>query len=140
MAVLRRSPLGLALAALLLATSSAGASGLRSGGTGGANAHAYAIKVVVPGQSGGATPTVAAPPRAVQFSGSFSYGDAGAVTAGSATASVAAESGTTASASASAEVESLSLFGGEITASSVVVHAQASAKPGSATGDASGST
>src|SRR5438477_6882309 len=112
MAVLRRSPLGLALVALLLATSSAGASGLRSAATGGATAHAYAIKVVVPGQSGGATPTVAAPPNAVQFSGSFSYG--GAVTAGSTTASVTAEAGTTASASASAEVESLSLFGGEV--------------------------
>jgi murein DD-endopeptidase MepM/ murein hydrolase activator NlpD len=135
----KRSPFGLALASLLLATASAGASGLQSA-TGGAAAHAYAIKVVVPGQAGGATPTVSAPPSAVQFSGSFSYGDAGAVTAGATNASVTAVAGTNASASATAEVDSLSLFGGEITASSVVVHAQATAKPSSATGDAAGST
>src|SRR5918911_1298535 len=39
---------------------------------------------------------------------------------------------------ASAEVTSLSLFNGEVTASDVVAHAKASAKPGAATGDLSG--
>jgi murein DD-endopeptidase MepM/ murein hydrolase activator NlpD len=79
----------------------------------------------------------------VQFSGGFSYGkDANGnplVTTGSANASVSAVAGTNASATASAEVSSLSLFGGEITASSVVAHASATAKLGSATGSVSGS-
>ena len=138
--MLKRTPLAIGLALTLLATASAGASDARWTAVGGATARAYGIRVVVPGQAGGATPTVSAPPDAVQFSGGFSYGDAGTVSTGSANASVSATAGTTASATASAEVSSLSLFNGEITASSVVAHASATAHPGSATGDDNGTS
>ena len=123
----------------VLSTASAGASEWRVSASGGATAHAYGIKVVVPGQPGAATPTVSAPRDAVQFSGGFTYGDGGIVTTGSANASVSAVSGTNASASANAEVSTLSIFHGEIAATSVVAQASATAKPGSATGNSTGS-
>ena len=133
----RRTPLAAVLVLTLLSTASAGASGWRAAQSGGATAHAYAIRVIVPGQSGAATPTLSAPPAQVQFSGAFSYN--GLVTAASANASVSTVSGTNASATAAADVSSLSLFNGEITASSVSAHAQATARAGSASGDANGS-
>jgi hypothetical protein len=135
--VLKRTPFAILLALTLLSTASAGASGWSGSAAGGATAQAYGIRVVVPGQTGASTPTVSAPPDAVQFSGGFSYN--GIVTAASANASVSAASGTNASATASAEVSSLSLFDGEITASSVSARAESSARPGSATGDVNGS-
>jgi murein DD-endopeptidase MepM/ murein hydrolase activator NlpD len=52
---------------------------------------------------------------------------------------VSAEAGTHATAAAAAEVSSLSLFNGEITASSISAHAQATATSASATGDTNGS-
>jgi murein DD-endopeptidase MepM/ murein hydrolase activator NlpD len=52
---------------------------------------------------------------------------------------VSAETGTRATATAAAEVTSLSIFNGEITASSVSAHAQATATASSTTGDANGS-
>lgn len=133
-----RVTLATVLALVLLSTASAGASGWRSAATGGATANAYGIKIVVPGQTGGSTPTVTAPPDSVQFSGAFSYGDGGLVTATSVDASVSADAGTDATASASAEVDSLSIFGGEITASSVVGSAHAVGKQSGASGDTSG--
>jgi len=141
--VATRLPFVIASALILLTTSSAGASGWQAAAApGGATAQAYGIKVVAPG-GGGATPTVSAPPDSVQFSGGFSYGkDANGnpiVSTGSANASVSAVAGTNASATASAEISSLSLFNGEITASSVVARAEATAKPGSATGSSTGS-
>jgi murein DD-endopeptidase MepM/ murein hydrolase activator NlpD len=136
--VLTRTPLAIAFCLLLLSTSSAGAAGRSADATGGATARAYGITVVVPGQAAGGTPTVSAPPDAVQFSGGFNYN--GVVTTGSANASVSAVSGTNATATASAEVSSLSVFNGEITASSIKASAHAVAKPGSATGDSSGTS
>ncbi len=138
--MLKRAPFGIFLGLTLLATASAGASSWQAAADGGATAQAYGIRVVVPGQAGGSTPTVSAPPDAVQFSGGFTYGDNGIVTTGSANASVSAVSGTEATASASAEVSSLSMFGGEITAADVVANAHADAKATSATGDINGST
>jgi murein DD-endopeptidase MepM/ murein hydrolase activator NlpD len=142
----KRASLVIVLALTLLTSASAGASGLQRAASGGATARAYGIKVVVPGQSGGETPTVSAPPDAVQFSGGFVYGETTGPTGdkvalvgtGSANASVSAVAGTNASATASAEVSTLSIFGGEITAVSVVAHASATAKPGSATGNNTG--
>lgn len=140
----KRLPFGIVLALTLLSTASAGASQWRTSATGGATAHAYGIKVIVPGQAGGATPTLSAPPDAVQFSGGFTYGSGAdgspLVTTGSANASVSAVAGTNATASAAAEVSSLSVFGGEITASSVDARASATATPGSATGNTTGSS
>jgi murein DD-endopeptidase MepM/ murein hydrolase activator NlpD len=141
--VAKRLPFVVVLALTLLSSASAGASGWQAAAPGGATASAYGIKVVVPGQSGGATPTISAPPDKVQFSGGFSYGTGAnaspAVTTASADASVSAQAGTNATATASAEVASLSLFNGEITATSVTAHASATAKPGSATGAVAGS-
>jgi murein DD-endopeptidase MepM/ murein hydrolase activator NlpD len=135
--VLKRVPFGLALASTLLLTASAGASSWQASADGGATAQAYGVRVVVPGQAGGATPTVSAPPDAVQFSGGFSYN--GVVSTGSANASVSAVSGTEATATASAEVSNVSIFNGEITASDVAAHAHADAQAAAATGDINGS-
>jgi murein DD-endopeptidase MepM/ murein hydrolase activator NlpD len=141
--VLKRTALA-PLAALLLLTAASADAGWQSAQAAGATARAQAIRVVVPGQSGAATPTVSAPNDQVQFSGSFAYGEdpvthAPIVTTGSANASASAVSDSEAAATASAEVNSLSVFGGEITASSVVAQAHASARAGAAKGDISGS-
>ncbi|TMK70708.1 MAG: hypothetical protein E6G50_07435, partial [Actinobacteria bacterium] len=143
MPVAKRSSLVVLVALTLLTAASAGAGGTEGTATGGATATAYGIKVIAPGQTGGATPTVSAPPDAVQFSGGFSYGAGTSgvlVSTGSANASVSATSGTNASATASAEISTLSVFGGEVTATSVVAHASATAKPGSAAGNDTGTT
>jgi len=143
MPVAKRASLALLVALTLLTSASAGASGSQTAAAGGATATAYGIKVIVPGQAGGATPTISAPNDQVQFSGGFSYGTGTSgplVSTGSANASVSATSGSNAIATASAEVSSLNVFNGEITAGSIVAHASATAKPGSATGDISGST
>jgi murein DD-endopeptidase MepM/ murein hydrolase activator NlpD len=134
---LKRVAATVVLVLAVLATGSAGVPGSRAADSGLATAHAYGIRVIVPGQAGAATPTVAAPPAQVQFSGAFSYN--GLVTAGSANSSVSADAGTHATATAAAEVTSLSIFNGEITASSISAHAQATATSASATGDANGS-
>ena len=128
----------LPLAVALLVTGSVGASS--GAGSAGALARAYAIRVVVPG-AGAATPTISSPPSDATAPGSgFSYtGSEGiAVTTGSYVASVQSDSTGNPFANASAEVTNLSLFNGEVTASDVVAHAKASAKPGAATGDLSG--
>ncbi len=133
--MVKRLAIGLALVVALLAV---GSPGVSAPGRGGAAASAYAIKVVAP-SGGSATKTVTAPPDAVEFGGGFTYpADGTIVTSGSFTASASADAGQTAYATASSEVTSLSLFGGELTASDVTARAKASAKPGSATGDLSG--
>ena len=132
------------LAALtLLATASADA-GWQGAAASGATARAQAIRIAVPGASGGATPAVSAPNDQVLFSGGFSFGEdptthAPLVTTGSANASASASTNVEASATASAEVNNLNVFNGEITASSVVAQAHASASAGAAKGDSSGS-
>jgi len=129
----------LPLALALLATGSIGAS---SGAeTAGALARAYAIRVVVPGSAGAATPTITSPPSdAVAPGSAFSYSspEGVAVTADSYVASVQADSKDNPFANASAEVTNLSLFGGEVTASDVVARSKSSSRPGTATGDMSG--
>jgi murein DD-endopeptidase MepM/ murein hydrolase activator NlpD len=134
--VVKRGSVGLLLALSFLLAASADA-GRRQSDAAGATARAYAIQVVVPGQTGAATPTASAPDDQVVFTGGFDYNHL--VTTGSANASASAVSGTSASASASAEVNDLSVFGGEITASSVVAQANARARAGAANGDISGS-
>lgn len=140
--VLTRAQLALLVALALLATGPAGAE-LRSPQPTGAAAHAFAIRVVVPGQPGGATPTVNAPGESVQFSGTFTYGTDPAtgnpiVNTGSANASVSALSGPTARASASADVSNFSAFGGEIVASSIAAVAHAQSRAGAGNGDVNG--
>jgi hypothetical protein len=134
--LLARASIGLGLA---LAVLTAGAAGAAAPSQAGATARAFAIRVVVPGQPGLATTTVAAPPDQVQFSGGASYPpDASLLAAGSYTASASAGGGQSAYANASSEVTSVSLFGGEITAAAVVARARATARPGKAVGDLSG--
>src|SRR5207244_9058567 len=72
--VAKRAPLVVVLALTLLSCASAGASGWKAVASGGASARAYGIKVIVPGQAGGATPTVSDPNDAVQFIDGFSFG------------------------------------------------------------------
>jgi murein DD-endopeptidase MepM/ murein hydrolase activator NlpD len=120
-------------AACVLAVGASGGSADRSAG---ATARAWAIKVIVPGQAGGGTRILAAPDDAVAFDGAFSYPDDGSVvTAGSVTTSVSATSGTQASAGATSQVTSLTLFKGELVASSVTGETHASAGTASASGD-----
>jgi murein DD-endopeptidase MepM/ murein hydrolase activator NlpD len=132
------------LSALLLLTTAAADAGWQRGQAAGATARAQAIRVVVPGQPGGATPTVSAPNDQVLFSGGFAYGEdpathAPIITTGSANASASAATDVEASATASAEVNNLNVFNGEIAATSIVAQAHASARAGAAKGDTSGS-
>jgi Peptidase family M23 len=133
--VLARASIVLGLAVALL---TAGAVRAAAPSQAGATARAFAIRIVVPGQPGLATTTVGAPPDAVQFSGGASYpADGSLLVAGSYTASASAGGGQTAYGNASSEVTSVSLFGGEVTASAVIAEAKATARPGKAAGDLS---
>ena len=132
----KRAPVAFVVALLLL-TAAAADAGWQQAGASGATARAYAIRVVVPDQPGAETPTVTAPEDSVVFSGSFDYNKL--VTSGSANASASAVAGPAATATASAEVDDLSLFGGEITAKTVVAQAHAEARAGAAKGDIAGS-
>jgi len=141
--VLKRATVAPLAALLLLASASADA-GWQSGSTAGATARAQAIRVVVPGQSGGATQAVSAPNDQVLFSGGFSYGEdptthAPLISTGSANASASASTDVEASASASAEINNLNVFNGEIQATSIVAQAHATARAGAANGDSTGS-
>jgi murein DD-endopeptidase MepM/ murein hydrolase activator NlpD len=124
------------LGGVLLAGSAAATPSERSGG---ASARAYAIRIVLPDGSGASTPTVSAPTDSVVFGGALAYPDANGVTITSSTASASAHAGQAPLAGASSEVTGLSLFGGEISASSVHAKAQARANGKGATGDFKGS-
>jgi murein DD-endopeptidase MepM/ murein hydrolase activator NlpD len=126
-------PVLLAVAAVL----AVGAGDTSADRSAGATARAWAIKVIVPGQDGASTRVSAAPPDAVAFDGAFAYPtDGSIVNASSVTTSVSATSGTQANAGATAQVTSLSLFKGEIVASTVTGETHASAGTASASGDA----
>jgi murein DD-endopeptidase MepM/ murein hydrolase activator NlpD len=140
--VLKRAIVAPLAAVLLLAAASADA-GRQGAQASGSTARAQAIRVVVPNGPGGATPAVSAPDDHVAFSGGFTYEDpathAPLVTTGSANASASASTDVEASATASAEVNNLNVFNGEITASSIVAQAHATARAGAAKGDTAGS-
>jgi murein DD-endopeptidase MepM/ murein hydrolase activator NlpD len=140
--VFKRAPAALFALLSLLAASSADAE-RQAAVPAGATAHAFAIRVTVPGQPTAATPTVSAPDDSVQFSGSFAYGTdpatgAPIVSTGSANASASAQAGPFAQASASAQVSTLSLFGGEITATTVAAAAHAEHRAGAGKGNVDG--
>jgi hypothetical protein len=135
-AAMRLSPL-LALASVLLLAGSAGASS--HGSQAGATASAYGIKVVVPNQAGAVSSSVSAPPSAVGFASGFAYPSDGSVlTTGPVSVSASTNVGTNARSIASSSVSSLSLFGGEVTASNITGHANASTSGQSATGSLAG--
>jgi murein DD-endopeptidase MepM/ murein hydrolase activator NlpD len=128
-----RLPLGLALASVLLLAGSAGASS--HGSQAAATASAYGVKIV-PGAS---STSVSAPPNAVGYTSGFAYPSDGSVlTTGPISVSANAEVGANARSIASSSVSSLSLFGGEVTVSSVSGHANASTSGQSATGSLAG--
>src|SRR5215468_9440848 len=140
--VLKRAIVAPLAALLLLAAASAdaGRQGVQASGS---TARAQAVRVVVPNGPGGQTPAVSAPDDHVAFSGGFSYQDPAShttlVTTGSANASASASTDVEASATASAEVNNLNVFNGEITATSIVAQAHATARIGAAKGDTAGS-
>ena len=125
--------LSIALAVLPLFLAGSPAVAESAARDGGATAQAYAIKVIVPGQTGATTAAVAG--NQVAFGVASAYPSADVVSWGSSVASASASPGQTATASATAEVSSLSLFQGEVTASSIRGSVQATATADSANGD-----
>ena len=128
------------LAALLLGIGSAGSGSSAPLPNAGGQARAFGIQVLVPG-GGSGTAAVSAPPNAASSTGGFVYaGETGeAVATGSVSASASATSGANATATATSQVSSLSLFGGEVTATSVVGRVTAATSGRSASGDVAGS-
>ncbi|HEY3051385.1 MAG TPA: M23 family metallopeptidase [Gaiellaceae bacterium] len=134
----RLAPVALALASIVAlavgpASATQGAPNLTA-------ARAFAVQVAVPGQPGGATPSVTAPPDSVGVGGSFAYpADGSVVSAGSVTYAAFANPGTSATASASAQVSTISLFGGDVTVAGVSAKSRASANAKSSSADSNGS-
>jgi murein DD-endopeptidase MepM/ murein hydrolase activator NlpD len=103
---------------VVLLSGAGGAGGAGSSAT--ASASAYAIQVVVPGQDGSGAGAISSPPDQASFGSAFAYPtDGSVVRTGSIAASTSGVSGTSAIASSSSQVQSLSVFNGEITASLV---------------------
>jgi murein DD-endopeptidase MepM/ murein hydrolase activator NlpD len=128
-----RLPLAFGFACVFLLAGSAGAS--RQAQIPGATASAYGIKIVIPGQAGASSTSVTAPRDAVASAAGFAYPtDGSIVKTGSLTASATTGVGTNATATASSEVGSLSLFGGEVTASGVVGRARGTTQRQTASG------
>ena len=104
-------------------------------------ARAFAVQVAVPGQSGGATAPVSAPPDAVGVGGSFAYpADGSVINAGSVTYGAFANPGASATSSASADISTISIFGGDVTIATVSAKAKASANSKKSSADSDGST
>jgi murein DD-endopeptidase MepM/ murein hydrolase activator NlpD len=126
---------GLAVAATLTASSATAGSAAP-----GADATAWAIRIVVPGAAGGATAVVQVPPATgEQTTASFAFPKDGSVvvtgqTSAFANTTVAAH----AQATASASVDDVSIFDGEITADSVTAQAAAQTGKASAAGSFGG--
>jgi murein DD-endopeptidase MepM/ murein hydrolase activator NlpD len=132
-------PVAVALAVTLVVLSVGSATAARSA-NGETTARAFAVQVAVPGQAGGSAASVSAPPDAVGVGGSFAYpADGSVVTAGSVTSGAFATPGSSATASASAQVSSISIFGGDVTVSSVTAKSKASANSRGSSADAQGS-
>jgi murein DD-endopeptidase MepM/ murein hydrolase activator NlpD len=134
-----RLPLVLGLGCVMLLAGSAGASS--NGSQAGATASAYGIRVVVPGQAGGSSTSVSAPPNANGSASGFAYpGDGSVVTTSALSATASTSVAATAHSLASSSVSSFSLFGGEVTASSITSRAGSSTSGQSATGTLAGSS
>jgi murein DD-endopeptidase MepM/ murein hydrolase activator NlpD len=136
--VVRLVPLALGLSlVVVLSVGSATASRSENGAT---SSRAFAVQVAVPGQAGGSAASVSAPPDAVGVGGSFAYpADGSVVNAGSVTSGAFATPGSSATASASAQVSTISIFGGDVTVSSVTAKSKASANSTGSGADSQGS-
>jgi murein DD-endopeptidase MepM/ murein hydrolase activator NlpD len=133
--VVRRATFVLGAAAVLALTGSSGVSSAVRGGT--SSAEAFAIQVSVPGQGGSTAGSVSAPPNAVGTGGAFAYPADGSVAqAASVASSVSAQGGVS---TATVTVSGLSLFGGEVTVSSISAKATARASTKAASGNTAGS-
>jgi murein DD-endopeptidase MepM/ murein hydrolase activator NlpD len=134
-----RTPLTIALAgvSLLLA---GGAGAEPSASPSAASARAFAVRIVVPGQTGGATAEIVAPPDAEQALAGFAFPADGSVVTTGAISGETSSSTTVDSAAGKAvvDVESVSLFRGEVTVSKVTAQSQANAKAGKGKGDLAG--
>jgi murein DD-endopeptidase MepM/ murein hydrolase activator NlpD len=128
----------LALAAVLAVVG--GSDSRAADGT--ATARAFGIQVVVPDQAASGTAVVTAPPDTLQVgSGAFVYpADGSAVNVASVTSSVTGDGGPTAGATADTELAGISLFGGEITATTVSAKVVATATADNAEGVFDGSS
>ncbi|HEY7148544.1 MAG TPA: M23 family metallopeptidase [Gaiellaceae bacterium] len=137
----RLAPVAVALAAIVaLAVGPASATRTRAAAPDLTTARAFAVQVAVPGQPGASAAPVSAPPDAVGVGGSFAYPtDGSVVNAGSVTSGAFANPGSSATSSASAEVATVSIFGGDVTVSTVVAKANASATTKKSAADSSGS-
>jgi murein DD-endopeptidase MepM/ murein hydrolase activator NlpD len=136
LAVVRLVPVALGLALLVASVGSAGAVRSESPTT----SRAFAVQVAVPGQTGGSAAAVSAPPDAVGVGGSYAYpADGSVIRAGSVTSGAFSAPGASATSSASAEVSSIAIFGGDVTATTVTAKAKASANARSSASDSAGS-
>ncbi|HEY5059003.1 MAG TPA: M23 family metallopeptidase [Gaiellaceae bacterium] len=130
--------LGTALAATCLLALAASAGAGSAAPSVGATARAWAIRIVVPGRSAEGTSMVSAPAGASAASrAGYAYpADGSIVRARSAAARVSVTTGARAAATASSRLTSLSLFRGEVRASSVTGGTEALASPAAASGGA----
>jgi murein DD-endopeptidase MepM/ murein hydrolase activator NlpD len=118
---------------LLLTAGSAGAGGSATGA--GATARAFAIQIVVPGQTGAQAALVSAPPYQTGSAAGFAYpADGSIATTQALTATAAAGAASRALSKASGQALSVSLFGGEITVQSALAKATGSTKGRTARG------
>jgi murein DD-endopeptidase MepM/ murein hydrolase activator NlpD len=132
-----RLRLALSSVAVLVLVAPAGAT--LHGSRAGATASAFGIQLSIPGQAGASSTSVAAPRNSVGFASSFAYpADGSIVSTGSITASASTDVGNDAAATASSQVSSLSLFGGEVTATTVTGDAQGQTSGRSASGNFDG--
>ena len=122
---------------LVLAAAVAGIAAAAPVAPGGTETRSTALvaQVTVPGQAGGATSQISAPPTS-SGSGSFAFpADGSALRIGASTVTTTAQPGTSSSAEGSIKALAVTVFGGEVVAESVTVRAGAAAGAAGATGD-----
>lgn len=139
MAVLRRWPIWLLLAGVVLVTATASALAVSSAPASGGSARAFGVKISLAGGGVYGTDEVVAPPAATLPSQGFDYpsSDGSVVRINSVTATASATSGQAASATASVALNNVQIFNGELTVENIVAAANAAASPTQATGDIS---
>jgi len=105
-----------------------------------ATSQAFAIRITVPGQAPVTAGYVSAPNDSTAAEGGFAYpGDGSVLTTGSISAAASANGeGTAATGVATAEINGISLFGGEVTVQVVDAKLTATAGTGDGTGDFTG--
>jgi murein DD-endopeptidase MepM/ murein hydrolase activator NlpD len=124
---------------VVLLSGAGGAGGARSSAT--ASASALAIQVVAPGQAGAQVGAISSPPDHAAFGSGFAYpADGSVVRTGSISSSTSAAAASSATASSTSQVQSLTVFNGEITASVVKGAVQGSTSGRLAQGGFSGAT